>query len=431
MEIFYLMGNGKLIDFNTELVNEDYKRIDVKNIDDFYEKIKVVDLDEELEEKLIEYFADDKKQDIDLYNIKHWVSNRSFGELIDMYDSGEIKKPEMQRQFIWDSLRCSRLIESIVLGLPIPPLFLLEVESNKYEIIDGFQRLNTLYNYIMGYSWSYDSKVNRKNIASKLSSTNILRELQGKKFSDLSEEFQRKIKRSTIPLIEFKQLTPNNNDSKFLIFERINTGSEKLNSMQIRKSLSFGLFMENLYDYANSNKSLLKLFSSNSIKKDNHVEAYLRILSMKDIYLEKFTIKNEGIKYILNDYCEKMRDKVILVSQDNEISEALEYFYSVFGNATSAFKKTSHISDQLIFSGNLNVSIMEALICTYIINRDSIIISNLQLLQNYRIILNELITSSINFNEKNPFSVSTGSIESIKRRYSISKKILGLDNENL
>lgn len=431
MEIFYLMGNGKLIDLNTELVNEHYNFVEVNNIDDFFEKVKINELDEELEDKLLEYFNDDKKQDIDLYNIKHWVSNRSFGELIDMYDSGEIKKPEMQRQFVWDSLRCSRLIESIVLGLPIPPLFLLEVESNKYEIIDGYQRLNTLYNYIMGKPWSYDGKLNKKIIPAKLSSTNIIRELQGKRFSDLADEFQRKIKRSTIPLIEFKQLSPNNNDSKFLIFERINTGSEKLNPMQIRKSLSFGVFMEDLYKFANENTNLLKLFSSSSIKKDNHIEAYLRILSMKDIYQKKFEIKNEGIKYILNDYCEKMRDKNIQLKQNEEITDAFTFFFRVFGNSSFAFKKVNHMNNEFSFTGNMNVSIMEALVCAYIINKSAINISENNILKNYKNILNDLILSSINFNEKNPFSVSTGSLDSILKRLYISEKILGLHNENI
>ena len=55
------------------------------------------------------------------FTIKRWVSNRSIGELIDMFDSGEIIKPTMQRNLVWDSIKCSRLIESVLMGLPIPP----------------------------------------------------------------------------------------------------------------------------------------------------------------------------------------------------------------------------------------------------------------------------------------------------------------------
>lgn len=66
-----------------------------------------------------------------------------------------------------------------------------------------------------------------------------MKELIGKSFDQLEPEYQRIIKRSTIPLIEFRQIGPNDYSSKYLIFERINTGSVKLNSMQIRKSLAY------------------------------------------------------------------------------------------------------------------------------------------------------------------------------------------------
>lgn len=160
MKIYIEVINERIIGVsNMEMIVENYLEIDASNIDEFFKKIIGLELNPELEDEIRSFFdnteADDEHNSLETYNIKHWVSNRSFGELIDMYENNEIEKPDMQRQFVWDSLKCSRLIESIVLGLPIPPLFLLETETNKYEIIDGFQRLTTLVNYVNGKPWNY------------------------------------------------------------------------------------------------------------------------------------------------------------------------------------------------------------------------------------------------------------------------------------
>ena len=150
LKIYYYVENNEIVSLNTEQINEKYIAIDVINEDDFMEKLSSnnIIVSEDINENIREIFesvnldiskATKKDEDIN-FNIKHWVSNRSFGELIDMYENKEILIPDMQRAFVWDSFRSSRLIESIIMGLPIPPLFLLEVDKNVYEIIDGYQR---------------------------------------------------------------------------------------------------------------------------------------------------------------------------------------------------------------------------------------------------------------------------------------------------
>ena len=171
MELFLEISEREIINVFTEKFDNSFKRIEFKSIDDFYSKFESEQYfcSEEIEEKINELIDPTENNDsLSTFNIKHWVSNRSFGELIDMFENGEIIKPEMQREFVWDSLKCSRLIESIILGLPIPPLFLLEVDNNKYELIDGLQRLTTLYNFVKGYPWQGKSEI-KKNVPSKLS----------------------------------------------------------------------------------------------------------------------------------------------------------------------------------------------------------------------------------------------------------------------
>ena len=339
MKLYIETFGNKILKIETENILENSIELTVNNIDDLYAKLKEFDEpDDEIVDSITQIFEENKyEKSLNKFNIKHWVSNRSFGELIDMYENNEINKPDMQREFVWDSLKCSRLIESILLGLPIPPLFLLEVGNSQYELVDGYQRLTTLVNFVNGYPWS-GKKIGKKVIPSKLSKK-VSKEIAGKSFAQLSIEHQRIIRRSTIPLIEFKQLNPDNYNSKYLIFERINTGSEKLNSMQIRKSLAHGKFMDDLYKYANKSQKFLKLFSMKSITKDVHVEAFLRIYAMYKIYNNSFEIKDFGIFNILNQFCEENRDENISQEYFDKFELAINVLFELFPNEKSICRR--------------------------------------------------------------------------------------------
>ncbi|GIM28435.1 hypothetical protein CPJCM30710_11010 [Clostridium polyendosporum] len=422
MELYLKILNNNILDAYTENYKNQCIQFKIKDMDDFFQQTsKYNEVDEEIEEKVRELIETSDTESLDAFNIKHWVSNRSFGELIDMYENEEIIKPDMQREFVWDALKCSRLIESIVLGLPIPPLFLLEVDKNRYELIDGYQRLTTVVNYVKGNPW-HGKSTSKRTVKSKLSSK-VSKELQGKSFEQLEDAYKRIIKRSTIPLIEFKQLEPNNLSSKYLIFERINTGSEKLNSMQIRKSLAHGDFIKELYRYANSNSLFTELFSSSSIKKDQHVEAFLRIMAMSDIYYKRYTPETSGINNILNEYCERKRNDIISKDYIAEFEKAMKFLHKVF-SSNDMFKRVEVINDQYVFSGNLNVSIMESFMGTILNTASESIVEVDSIRGRYCEIMYKTLEKSQKKEEDNPFTTSTGSLESIENRFKICKKIL-------
>lgn len=423
MKLYIKTQNDEIIEIEEEKLDDTFIEYDVSNLDDFYKKIvNLKNLDSELEEKLISFFEnlEENKSKLSQYDIKHWVSNRSFGELIDMYESGEIIKPDMQRKFVWDSLKCSRLIESIIMGLPIPPLFLLEIGKNKYEIIDGFQRLTTLYNFINGKPWNFEQNPKRK-ITSKLS-LKVSEEIKGKTFKNLEPEYQRILKRSTIPLIEFKQLSPDTLTSKYLIFERINTGSEKLSSMQIRKSLSYGIFMKDLYSFSEKNKNFISLFSKANRNKDSHIEVFLRIFVMNFIYFKEFTIKKEGIKNILDDFCEEYKEHNISEEYFSKFEISINKCLEIFKEVKNMFKRVEKINEEYKFLGNLNIAIMESFIT--ILMNESVKVSNETIFENYKRILSKIVLESIEGKSINPFSTSTGTIASIEKRFEICKNIL-------
>ena len=422
MDLYYLVHGHKVIEINTEEL-EGYKLLSgVENQDNL--QIKFQELGLEIEDSVFEEVQEilgldngNSEESIKEFRIKHWVSNRSFGELVDMYKHGEIKTPEMQRKFVWNSVKSSRLIESIILGLPIPPLFLLEVDDNEYEIIDGYQRLTTLHNFIEGLPWT-GYKEGKRNVTSRLSRKNIMKDIKGKSFSELSAEHKTKLRRSTIPLVEFKQLSPGDFSSKYLIFERINTGSEKLNGMQIRKSLAYGSFMENLYDAANSNEKYLSLFSTTQIKKDIHVEALLRILAISDINFGRFLPRRYGIKNVLDEYGEYHRNTEISVDR-------LEMIFSYIEQLVDLFQKNHvfrRVNSEGEFEGAINIGILESLVGSFVESQKPISDNFIDI---YKRELNKLWDSYILEEQENPFSTSTGSLESIQKRYDVFESMIG------
>ncbi len=416
MKFYFEVINKDIVNIDIEKFKDDNIVITVKNIDEFYEKTEKYNVSEKIEMSVREFIDTTENESIKRYEIKHWVSNRSFGELIDMYENNEIHKPEMQREFVWDSLKCSRFIESIVLGLPIPPLFLLETGKNKYELIDGLQRLTTLVKYVTGESW-HSSRGNKRS-ASKLSSK-VLDEIKGKTFVQLDSEYQKIIKRSTVPLIEFKQFEPDDFESKYLIYERINTGSDKLNAMQIRKSLAYGRFMEQLYEFGEEFSELREFFSTGALKKDFHIEALLRIIIVVDFLAEKYDFKISGIKNILNDYCEKNRQRELDDNLKKGLIKAFKDVINIFDDKVNCFKKIDKNTNEYI--GKINIGIMEALIGSMVFESFDISCKeSTQILDNY---ISEIKKAYDDI--ENPFSISTGTKIAFENRIKICYDIIG------
>ena len=134
---------------------------------------------------------DDDYSDDSLFNISSWGADLSFRELVNMYDEDELVKPELQRKYVWDKVEASRSVESILLGLPVPSIFLAQDGSQKL-IVDGYQRIMTVYDYVNGI-FSADKKIFRLSNSDKI---NV--RWRNKSFSELSTDDQRKIKSGSL-----------------------------------------------------------------------------------------------------------------------------------------------------------------------------------------------------------------------------------------
>ena len=186
-------------------------------------------------------------------------------QLKDMFDDGDIDtKPIYQRDFLEDWIKASRLIESVLLSIPIPTVYLCQEKDETLSVIDGQQRLTSFIKYL-------------KNEFA-LKGLQELPELNGKKFSELDKPIQKTIKNSTIHAIT---LLKESEELKYEIFARLNLGSEKLKDQELRNCIYRGSFNNMLEDIATKNKLLPELFSSDN-KRKAYQERILRFFALRD-----------------------------------------------------------------------------------------------------------------------------------------------------
>lgn len=140
-------------------------------------------------------------------------------------------RPEYQRRLRWSIKKKSQLIESLLLNIPIPPIFLYESELARYEVMDGQQRLNAIHEFME----------NNYN----LTGLEKLSFLNGKSYKRLPPTLRRGLERASISAVVLLQETRSDNDPyavRRYVFERLNTGGEKLNPQEIRNSIYRGAF---------------------------------------------------------------------------------------------------------------------------------------------------------------------------------------------
>ncbi len=177
------------------------------------------------------------------------------------FEAGDlVLDPLFQRRKVWEDARSSRLIESVILEVPLPIFYLAEGRDGKEEVIDGQQRLSAFFRFLHN--------------AYPLTGLKALRHLNGKYFKDLDKPTQRLVRDSSIRTILFRK--ESDEELRFEIFERLNTGAVPLNRQELRNCVYRGPYNQLLVELAGDPDYMWLMGLKGAEKRMRDVEYVLR-----------------------------------------------------------------------------------------------------------------------------------------------------------
>ena len=320
-----------------------------------------------------EWFEDNLGEEYDYsfkeYEITSTPNDFNIKTIFDFIQSGVVKIPAFQRNYVWDIRRASKLIESIIIGLPIPQIFLYEESKNSFLVIDGQQRLMSIYYFMKGkfprkerrielreifdregkipdeilHNKKYFTDFNLSLPESVPDSPNKLNKLNYFTLSEFKTTFELRTIRNVI----IKQNMPkDDNSAMFEIFNRLNSGGINLSAQEIRTSLYHSNFYKMLYR-VNLNENWRKLI--------NRSEPDLRLKDIEMI-LRSFAmlLNSKNYKPSMTKFLNSFSNQAKKFSEEN-----IKYFEDLFLSFVNA---TSKIDPDIFLSKNkkLNISILES-----------------------------------------------------------------------
>lgn len=287
----------------------------------------------------------------------------SIGELASIYNEGDLDvHPEFQRIFRWDPSQKSNLIESILLGIPIPPIFVSQNENGVWDVIDGQQRLSTIFEF-MGVLKDENGNVQG---ASRLTKTKFLPSLEGKWWesedvdNSLTEAQRRYIKRSKLDITIIDKTSDIN--AKYELFQRLNTGGTRLSHQEIRNCLLVMInepFYRQLREM-NDNQSFRNCIplSDNSLEEQGDMEFIIRYLVARNCDFDAIS-RDENINQFLTDEIVRLaQDNNYSLEKDkNDFNKTFEFLYELLGE--DVFKKYNSVKEK--FEGPVLIGSFEAI----------------------------------------------------------------------
>ena len=256
------------------------------------------------------------KQEIQKFRqeIKSERMDMSFGEIINMYRDREIIiSPEYQRAFRWDEQRQSDFIESILLGIPIPSIFVATNPDGKWELIDGLQRVSTVLAFFNELKNENGEDYSKNGL--KLIEGNLIKSLKDITIDSLPLEYRLQIKRTPcrVEII----LKESDFKMRYELFKRLNTGGEGLSRQEIRNCIFRGLdsrYSEFVEELAN-NENFKKIINI-SVKNEE-------MMYYEELVLRYLTLKNSGTRYSQPNIQDYMDDYLEIMCRDYSEEEVI------------------------------------------------------------------------------------------------------------
>ena len=312
-------------------------------------------------------------------------------------------QPNFQRQYVWDNVKASRLIESILLDIPIPIIYLSEGDDGKTYVIDGQQRLTSLFGFIDGKH--PDGKT------FKLVKSNVFPALNGKTFRELPDDLQEKITCYKVRTITFLQDSAQN--LKYVIFERLNSGSVSLNDQELRNCIFRGSYNELLKELSDDPDFRFLLGIQRPDKRMKDVELMLRFAAF---YHATYLSYKSPMKNFLNQDAEKFRNA--RKEELNEVQSAFKnsclILKSLFGKeAFRRFYRGTEKNPNGYWEGTkFNASLYDIMMGTFAKENKHTVFQHLD---SIREALIDLMTSDQEFIDS--IELSTSSLQAVTKRF--------------
>ena len=360
-------------------------------------EIEEIILDDELDSEDLEDLSGKRK----IYTEQ---GDLEISSLLGKFQRGRLNiQPEYQRQFVWDKVKSSRLIESALLDIPLPVVYLSEEQDGKENVIDGQQRLTSFFSFING-KLPDDSDF-------KLSGLKVFGELNGKRFQDLSDELQDKISYYKLRTIKFKK--ESDSDLQFEIFARLNTGSVPLNDQELRNCVFRGRFNNLLKELSEDAdfRYLLGLTKPDKRMKDKEL-----VLRFASFHFNTYLNYKAPIKNFLNITMEKYQD--ISLADEQNLRNAFKNTVQIIKTLLdrNAFKRF-YRGDEKNKNGKwetqkFNVSLFDILMYSFAREDKNTVYQNLDRIREGYI---DLMTNDQVFIES--IELSTSSVKAVTNRF--------------
>jgi hypothetical protein len=226
------------------------------------------------EEMPVEAVPSEAEEDVSvpIFKIRVYPSDPTLEVLYSRWSRDEIIVTEFQRGWVWSSPQASKLVESFLAGLPVPPIFLYREESGKEIVIDGQQRLRT----IVGF---FDSKLPD---GSPFYLRGVSRQWNGKDYKTLNESDKNRFRQSILRVIIVEQIEPGDTSSMYEVFSRLNTGGTALSPQEVRNSSCHGPFNDMLKDLNKIGAWRSVFGTTNPDPRMRDIELIARFLALDD-----------------------------------------------------------------------------------------------------------------------------------------------------
>lgn len=306
------------------------------------------------EEMPVEAVPSEAEEDVSIpiYKIRVYPSDPTLEVLYSRWAKDEIIVTEFQRGWIWSSSQASKLIESFLAGLPVPPIFFYREESGKEIIIDGQQRLRTVAGF-------FECKLPD---GSHFYLRGVSKQWNGKDYKTLNESERNRFKQSILRVIIVEQIEPGDTSSMYEVFSRLNTGGTALSPQEVRNSSCHGPFNDMLKDI-NKYEAWRSIFGNKqSDPRMRDIELIARFLALTDSkyskpmkkFITDFMFRRRGL-------ADNEKHKQIFLSTVKAVYEKLgtKPFHihrginaAVFDSVMVAFARHSDYPDDIRFRFN-------------------------------------------------------------------------------